>query len=86
MGCQKRFKELSLRLAHGVTFTPGTRFMMNSAATVAFGFPTSFCLAQIESRYDAYYQDTAAPEEELSVQVADVDGVHVNDVNILEPG
>lgn len=29
---------------HGVTLTPGTRFMMNSAATIAFGCPTSFCL------------------------------------------
>lgn len=33
---------------HGVTFTPGTRFMMNSAATVAFGFPTSCGLAAFE--------------------------------------
>lgn len=29
---------------NGVTLTPGTRSMMNSAATVAFGCPTSFCL------------------------------------------
>jgi hypothetical protein len=29
---------------HGVTFTPGTRFMIYSAATVAFGWPTSFGL------------------------------------------
>jgi hypothetical protein len=30
--------------AYGVTTTPGTRFIMNSAATVAFGFPTSLGL------------------------------------------
>lgn len=30
--------------AHGVTTTPGTRFIMNSAATVAFGLPTSLGL------------------------------------------
>ena len=30
-----------LRATYGVTFTPGTRFMMYSAATVAFGLPTS---------------------------------------------
>jgi hypothetical protein len=30
--------------AYGVTFTPGTRFIINSAATVALGLPTSFCL------------------------------------------
>lgn len=39
-----RTSHIVCRAAHGVTFTPGTRFMMNSAATIAFGFPTSFCL------------------------------------------
>lgn len=34
----------SMGSAHGVTFTPGTRFMIYSAATVAFGWPTSFGL------------------------------------------
>lgn len=37
---------LELCFTHGVTFTPGTRAMMNSAATIALGFPTSFCLAK----------------------------------------
>jgi hypothetical protein len=31
---------------HGVTVTPGTRFMMNSAATFAFGWPTSLGLVK----------------------------------------
>lgn len=35
--------------AYGVTTTPGTLFMMNSAATVAFGFPTSLGLENIQS-------------------------------------
>lgn len=29
---------------HGVTLTPGTLFMMNSAATLALDLPTSFSL------------------------------------------
>ena len=33
----------------GVTFTPGTRFMMNSAATVALGWPTSLGLQKVGS-------------------------------------
>lgn len=33
--------------AYGVTLTPGTRFIMNSAAIVALGFPTSFGLYKI---------------------------------------
>jgi hypothetical protein len=33
--------------AHGVTKTPGTRFMIYSAATVTFGSPTSFCLKEV---------------------------------------
>lgn len=37
--------------AYGVTTTPGTRFIMNSAATVAFGFPTSLGLKYIQSRH-----------------------------------
>lgn len=26
-----------------------------------------------------------APEQKLTIEVADIDGVHINDVNILEP-
>jgi hypothetical protein len=36
--------------AYGVTTTPGTRFMMNAAATVAFGFPTSLGLPNQEEK------------------------------------
>jgi hypothetical protein len=32
------------RVTYGVTLTPGTRAMMNSAATIALGLPTSFDL------------------------------------------
>jgi len=33
-----------MKNAYGVTFTPGTRFMINSAAAMAFELPTSFGL------------------------------------------
>lgn len=41
-----------MKYAYGVTRTPGTRFMINSAATVALGWPTSFGLA--EDRLNTY--------------------------------
>jgi len=31
-----------------------------------------------------YKKGKSIPEEELAVQVADVDGVHVNNVNVLK--
>ena len=34
-------------MTYGVTLTPGTRFMMNSAATVAFDLPTSASLHSV---------------------------------------
>ena len=30
-------------------------------------------------------QSKYAPEQELTIEIADIDGVHVDDVNILEP-
>jgi hypothetical protein len=68
---------------HGVTLTPGTRFMMNSAATMAFGLPTSFCLPHLSARILLLGRDDA-PEEKLSIQITDVYGVHVNDMNVSE--
>ena len=74
---------------YGVTTTPGTRFMMNSAATVAFGFPTSLGLGAqgnilVKPRFpNTRMSDT--PEQELSIQVADVNGVHIDDMNVFEP-
>lgn len=52
---------------------------------MAFGLPTSVGLDIL-----AYYIFGAyllgAPKEELPIEVTDVDGVHVNDMNVLEPG
>ena len=59
--------------------------MINSAATVAFGLPTSFGL-QIESaRYVPIIKLWGVPEQELSIEIADIDRVHVNNMDILEP-
>jgi hypothetical protein len=59
--------------------------MMNSAATVAFGFPTSFCLSR-QVRNAEKRRAKRVPEEELAVEIADINGVHVDDMNILEAG
>ena len=60
--------------------------MMNSAATKAFDFPTSFCLRFMKNLSKIHVNSkTGIPKEELSVQVADVDGVHIYNVDILEP-
>lgn len=58
--------------------------MINSAATVAFGFPTSFGLEQnIINTPDAwnYY---CVPEQELSVEITNIYCVHVDDMDIFE--
>ena len=75
--------------AYGVTTAPGTRFIMNSAATVAFGFPTSLGL-QVQKRSSVWTQLSNAsvcdaPEQELSIQIADVYGVHIDNVDVLKP-
>lgn len=70
--------------SYEVTVTPGTRFMMNSAATVAFGFPTSLGLVS-SVRYMAHVMNRRAiPEEKLAIKVTEIDGVHVDNVNVLE--
>lgn len=59
--------------------------MMNSAATVAFGLPTSFCLESLRCHYRTWSRrKKRIPEQELAIQVTDVDGVHVDDMDILE--
>ena len=70
----------------GVTFTPGTRFMMNSAATVALGCPTSFGLCQIHNQkhYPTRGQPNNLPEQKLAIEIADIDCIHINNMNILE--
>lgn len=63
--------------------------MMNSAATVAFGFPTSLGLRTQEKHPVKTQLSNAsahnAPEQELSIQVADIYGVHIDNMDILEP-
>jgi hypothetical protein len=66
-----------------VTFTPGTRFITNSAATVAFGCPTSFGLGT-STRNTTSLGNVDIPKKKLSVQIADIDRVHVNNMDIFE--
>jgi len=70
--------------AYGVTVTPGTRLMMNSAATVAFGFPTSFGLVCNIRECTYHLTQVSTPEKKLAVQITDIDGVHVDNMNVLE--
>lgn len=58
--------------------------MMYSAATVAFGCPTSFGLkgSPNEREVDDYRE--YRPEEKLPIEVADIDSIHINDMNVLE--
>lgn len=59
--------------------------MMNSAATVALGFPTSFGLGKGKQNHDSTRRrHEALPEEELTIKIADIDGVHVDDMDVLE--
>lgn len=71
--------------ADGVTFTPGTRFMMNSAATVALGCPTSFGLCQTHNQKHCLTEVMQnLPKQKLPVEIADVNCIHINNVNVLE--
>jgi hypothetical protein len=72
-------------ISYGVTLHPGTRFMMYSAATLALDLPTSLGLYSTLCQLSCIERTNSAPEQELSVQVTDVDGVHVNNVDVLEP-
>jgi hypothetical protein len=47
--------------AHGVTLTPGTRFMIYSAATVAFGWPTSFDLQKRGVEWNGFERNKNDP-------------------------
>jgi hypothetical protein len=56
--------------------------MIKSAATKAFDFPTSDSLSG-----QLILQDRgtgSAPEQELTVQIRDINGIHINNVNIPE--
>lgn len=74
---------MSQKIIYGVTLTPGTRFMTNSAATVALGCPTSLGLDKISRRNEWLYK-CSAPKQKLSIQITDINSVHVNDMNVLE--
>ena len=57
--------------------------MMNSAATIAFDLPTSFCLP-LDRHCANSEQPRDLPEQELAVEVTDINGVHIYYVDILE--
>ena len=59
---------------------------MNSAATVAFGWPTSFGLEIMAEAMPAIDSGEDKPKEKLPVQIANVDSVHVDYMDVLEPG
>jgi hypothetical protein len=59
--------------------------MMYSAATVAFGWPTSFALRKRGvGRIQEKHEQLHAPKEKLSIEVADVDCIHIDHMYILE--
>lgn len=59
--------------------------MMYSAATVAFGWPTSFALRRrAVGRIQAKNEQLNIPKEKLSIEVADVDCIHINHMYVFE--
>jgi hypothetical protein len=61
--------------------------MINSAATIAFDFPTSFGLTRdIRINFFQRTKRLIRPEEKLSVKIAYINCIHVNDMDILEAG
>jgi hypothetical protein len=60
--------------------------MTYSAATVAFGWPTSFDLQKRGLENWGEPKPTLrTPKKKLSIEVANVDCVHINDMYIFEP-
>jgi hypothetical protein len=60
--------------------------MIYSAATVAFGWPTSFGLQKGALEvWGATKTTLHTPKKKLSIEVTNVDCVHVNDMYIFEP-
>ena len=56
---------------HGVTLTPGTRFMTNSAATIDFALPTSASLHHDVIRAADHYEPyTSRRASESCIDVA----------------
>lgn len=64
--------------------TPGTRFMTNSAATVALGCPTSFGLEDPQMIHPHIQHRRHAPEQELSIEITYINGIHIYNMYILE--
>lgn len=59
--------------------------MMNSAATMAFELPTSFGLTTLSAKvFGVEWKDS--PKEKLTVQVTDIDRIHVYYMDVLETG
>ena len=56
---------------------------MNSAATVALGWPTSFCLPNHVNQIHKCGEEQL-PEQKLSVQVTDINSIHVDYMNIFK--
>jgi hypothetical protein len=70
-----------------VTVTPGTRFITNSAAVIAFERPTSFSLDIIgQSWWRLSYEGRIhRPEQELAIEITDVNRIHVDNMNVTKP-
>ena len=58
---------------------------MNSAAAIAFGRPTSFCLYIYALEWVIAELEQDGPKEELAIEVGDVDSVHINDMDVCKP-
>jgi hypothetical protein len=67
-----------------VTVTPGTRSITNCAATIAFGCPTSFGLNESLSSKRDYKVWQTSPEEKLTIEIADINRVHIDYMKISE--
>ncbi len=75
----------------GVTLVPGIRLLINSAAT------SDLLLSKQDETFIAWHgyincyntsygpADIALPEQELPVQIADINCIHVNHVDVSEP-
>ena len=65
--------------------------MIKSAATSALGLPTSECLGTESGSVDQRSRNERSriiqliPEQKLAVEVGNVDGVHVDDMNVAKP-
>jgi len=59
---------------------PRTLFITKLAAVVALGWPTSLALNVSET------DGSKPPEEKLPIEIRNIDGIHINHMDIFEPG